>query len=213
MTMINKLTGRLLGVFVIGLVLAFPWARAQAAHEISGISGQTTFNLYAFPFNMNLPDGSSIHMWGFGDMDGSQQGGYNVPQYPAPTLIVNQGESITINLTNYVPRRNLAVVQEQLRGGRTTMPHLVQLLPHREARERALHQEGRHPARARLRVRLRVQHQCVRDRAVRDEVLNSVQYVFIALPDGTCLDTGCIAACIWFSQAEAREGLTSCQIR
>jgi FtsP/CotA-like multicopper oxidase with cupredoxin domain len=56
---------------------------------------------------MNLPEGSSLYMWGFGDMTGGagathpEGAGYNLPQYPAPTLIVTQGETVTINLTNY----------------------------------------------------------------------------------------------------------------
>ena len=38
-------------------------------------------------------------MWGFGDMDG--RAGTNLPQYPAPTLIVTEGQAVTINVTNW----------------------------------------------------------------------------------------------------------------
>jgi FtsP/CotA-like multicopper oxidase with cupredoxin domain len=105
MTNILKQPGRLIGVLFLGLALALPWARAQAAHDIRGITGPT-FNLYAFPFNMNLPEGSSLQMWGFGDVDAGagathpEGAGYNLPQYPGPTLIVTEGQTVTINLTN-----------------------------------------------------------------------------------------------------------------
>ena len=105
MTNILTQPGRLIGVLFLGLALALPWARAQAAHDIRGITGPT-FNLYAFPFNMNLPEGSSLQMWGFGDVDAGagathpEGAGYNLPQYPGPTLIVTEGQTITINLTN-----------------------------------------------------------------------------------------------------------------
>ncbi len=121
---IFKQPGRILGILALGLALVLPWTQSNAAHDIRGITGGGTtgtavFNLYAFPFNMNLPDGSSVHMWGFGDMDAganatfhllpdaggalvpTQQGaGFGAPQYPAPTLIVNQGDAVTINLQN-----------------------------------------------------------------------------------------------------------------
>ena len=108
--LINK-CGRLLSVSI--LLMALPWSQAIAQHEIRGIDGKVTgldeveFNLYAFPFNMNLPDGTSLHMWGFGDAEAgttathTEGGGYALPQYPAPTLIVNEGETVTINLANY----------------------------------------------------------------------------------------------------------------
>jgi FtsP/CotA-like multicopper oxidase with cupredoxin domain len=106
MTKIIKQTGRLMGVLILGLAsLAMPWAQAQAAHDIRGITGPT-FNLYAFVFNMNLPEGSSLQMWGFGDADDGAAAthpegeGYGLPQYPGPTLIVTEGETVTINLTN-----------------------------------------------------------------------------------------------------------------
>ena len=117
--------GRLLSALALGLALILPASMSQAAHDIRGITGNVTapgqveFNLYAFPFNMNLPEGSSIHMWGFGDADAGENAthpfdptveppdppkpyglGYGLPQYPAPTLIVNQGDQVTINLTN-----------------------------------------------------------------------------------------------------------------
>ena len=96
---------------ILGMLLTLTWTAAEAAHTIRGITGGTTagvatFNLYAFPFNMNLPDGSSMYMWGFGDQDAGVNAtdpagvGYGLPQYPAPTLIVNQGDVVTINLTN-----------------------------------------------------------------------------------------------------------------
>ncbi len=75
-----------------------------AEHDIRGIQGPT-FNLYAFPFNIDLPDGTSLHMWGFGDMTNGSTATHGdsmmLPQYPGPTLIVNQGDEVTINLTNY----------------------------------------------------------------------------------------------------------------
>jgi len=121
-------SGRLTCALGLGLALLLPVSMAQAAHDIRGITGNVTapgqveFNLYAFPFNMNLPEGSSIHMWGFGDADAGENAthpfdptveppdppkpyglGYGLPQYPAPTLIVNQGDQVTINLTNPNP--------------------------------------------------------------------------------------------------------------
>ena len=98
--------GRLLGTLVLGLGL-LPWASAQAqGHDIRGITGPT-FQLYAAPFNINLSEGSSLHMWGFGDLSQGagathpEGTGYYLPQYPGPTLIVTEGEQVTINLTNY----------------------------------------------------------------------------------------------------------------
>lgn len=104
-----KQPGRLMGVLMLGVASLLPWAQSQAAHDIRGITPQPggDFNLYAFPFNMNLPEGTSLRMWGFGDMNAGtgashpQGQGYALPQYPAPTLIVTEGESITINMTNY----------------------------------------------------------------------------------------------------------------
>jgi FtsP/CotA-like multicopper oxidase with cupredoxin domain len=98
--------GRLIGTLMLGLGL-LPWASAQAeGHDIRGITGPT-FQLYASPFNINLSEGSSLHMWGFGDLTQGTGAthtegiGYNLPQYPGPTLIVTEGEQVTINLTNY----------------------------------------------------------------------------------------------------------------
>jgi len=99
--------GRLIGTLLLGLGL-LPWASAQQAggHDIRGIRGPT-FNLYAAPFNINLSEGSSLHMWGFGDLGAGggathpEGSGYYLPQYPGPTMIVTEGQQVTINLTNY----------------------------------------------------------------------------------------------------------------
>ncbi|MDH4109076.1 MAG: multicopper oxidase domain-containing protein [Gammaproteobacteria bacterium] len=104
-----KTQNKLKGLHCLALALLLPWTAVLADHEVRGIypDGGTTFNLYAYPFYMNLPEGSSLYMWGFGDMNAGANAshpegdGYNLPQYPAPTLIVDQGSDITINLTNF----------------------------------------------------------------------------------------------------------------
>jgi len=112
MNLTYKNTGRLLSVFLMGLALALTWGQATAEHDIRGIADAdpatpgVTFNLYAFPFNINLPEGSSLQMWGFGDQDAgagathAEGEGYNLPQYPGPTLVVTEDQTVTINLTN-----------------------------------------------------------------------------------------------------------------
>jgi FtsP/CotA-like multicopper oxidase with cupredoxin domain len=97
---------RLWGVLLLGTAFALPWQPAQAAHDIRGITGPS-FQLYAYPFYMSLPEGTSLYMWGFGDQTGGGGAthpggeGYSLPQYPAPTLIVTEGDDVTIALTNY----------------------------------------------------------------------------------------------------------------
>ena len=60
--------------------------------EILGITGPT-FDLIVAPFHISTPDGARILVWGYGPLGG-------VPQYPGPTLIVNQGDPVQINITN-----------------------------------------------------------------------------------------------------------------
>ncbi|MCU7933387.1 MAG: multicopper oxidase domain-containing protein [Candidatus Thiodiazotropha sp. (ex Dulcina madagascariensis)] len=112
-----KQPGRLMSLLLLGLAGVLPWSLSQAAHDIRGITPVNgEFNLYAFPFNMNLPEGTSLHMWGFGDMSmgagATHPGGdgYALPQYPAPTLIVTEGEAVTINLINYGVPQPVSIV-------------------------------------------------------------------------------------------------------
>jgi hypothetical protein len=69
---------------------------AQADNSIKGISG-LTFDMTAKVDHISTADGGSVLLWGFADDAGSNGGR---AQYPAPTLIVNQGDTITINLKN-----------------------------------------------------------------------------------------------------------------
>jgi len=64
----------------------------DAQAKIDGLTG-TTFNVTAKANVIGTPDGGSFTFWGYAPNDG-------IAQYPGPTLIVNQGDTITINLTN-----------------------------------------------------------------------------------------------------------------
>jgi len=59
---------------------------------IPGITG-ATFNLRAKTGYISTADGGSYLMWGYAN-------GTGLMQYPGPTLIVNQGAVVTVNLTN-----------------------------------------------------------------------------------------------------------------
>lgn len=77
------------------LVSAVGTSRVQAAHThlVDGITGPT-FNLVAADGVISTPEGNSLYFWGYGT---------NGAQFSGPTLIVNQDDLVTVNLTNKLP--------------------------------------------------------------------------------------------------------------
>jgi FtsP/CotA-like multicopper oxidase with cupredoxin domain len=85
-------------------------AAAQAAAP--GITG-TTFNLTAQPAYISQPDGQTIYSWGYGCSSqptgfvpstiAPPAGGCPTMQIPGPTLVVTEGQTITVTLKNNLP--------------------------------------------------------------------------------------------------------------
>jgi FtsP/CotA-like multicopper oxidase with cupredoxin domain len=81
---------------------------AQAAAP--GITG-TTFNLTAQPAYLSQPDGQAIYSWGYGCAatyaptfaPANIPGTCSTMQVPGPTLIVTEGQTVTVTLTNNLP--------------------------------------------------------------------------------------------------------------
>jgi FtsP/CotA-like multicopper oxidase with cupredoxin domain len=100
--------GRLLHAAAVLVLL--PLALSTHA-AVPGISGPT-FNLQAAPGYTSQPDGTSIYTWGYGcngDPSGFlpstiQNPKCGVMQLPGPTLIVTAGASISVTLTNNLPK-------------------------------------------------------------------------------------------------------------
>ena len=74
-----------------------------------GITGPT-FNLTAQQAYINQPDGEAIYSWGYGCSSAPTgfsptMPGQNCPtmQVPGPTLIVTEGQAVTVNLINQLP--------------------------------------------------------------------------------------------------------------
>lgn len=83
--------------FVQVLIVALALVGGGALAAVDGISG-TTFNLTAKSDTITTGDGGSWLAWGYASDD---QGSFpGVMQYPGPTLIVKQGDTVTINLKN-----------------------------------------------------------------------------------------------------------------
>lgn len=74
------------------MALALGLASRVALAEIEGITN-TVINLTAKTSHITTPDANSILIWGYAN-------GSGVAQYPGPTIIVNQGATVTINLQN-----------------------------------------------------------------------------------------------------------------
>jgi len=70
-------------------------AAETAWAAIDGISGPV-FNLTAKADYISTADGGSLYSWGYANGNGAMQ-------YPGPTMIVNQGDTVTINLSNQLP--------------------------------------------------------------------------------------------------------------
>lgn len=93
------------------LVMAAVVSLAATAHAAApGITGPI-FNLTAQDSYLNQPDGSAVYSWGYG-CNGAPSGylpaaitnaSCNTMQVPGPTLIVTEGDLVTINLKNILP--------------------------------------------------------------------------------------------------------------
>ena len=86
-----KFSGFITAIAVV-TVLMFSTS-IQAA--IKGVSG-TNFGLSASEGYISVADGGSIYSWGYSD-------GINPMQLPGPTLIVTEGDTVTVTLTNNLP--------------------------------------------------------------------------------------------------------------
>ena len=95
------------------LVLAPMLAAALTATAYAAAPGITgpTFNLTAQSAFITQPDGTSIYSWGYG-CNGAPSGYApaaitstfcNPMQIPGPTLIVTEGQTVTVNLKNGLP--------------------------------------------------------------------------------------------------------------
>ena len=100
---------------VVAVTLSLAPAAFAAAPGISSTAGTAgTFNLTAQDAYLNQPDGEAVYSWGYGCVSGSSPTflpratfaftpSCNTMQVPGPTLIVTEGATVTINLTNNLP--------------------------------------------------------------------------------------------------------------
>lgn len=103
-------THLLLATMVAGALLLTPAANA-AAPGITGTGATATFNLVASPEYLTQPDGASVYSWGYGCDTGAPDfapsaipGAFcTTMQVPGPTLIVTEGQAVTVNLRNNLP--------------------------------------------------------------------------------------------------------------
>ena len=97
-------------LFLLALALLLTTA-ADAA--VPGIAG-TTFNLTAQPAYLSQPDGASVYSWGYGCTTAPGSAAFrpttltvnpfcNTMQVPGPTLIVTEGQSVSVTLRNSLP--------------------------------------------------------------------------------------------------------------
>jgi FtsP/CotA-like multicopper oxidase with cupredoxin domain len=110
MNHLNAKTRRVVIAMVALTVVTLLVGGVQAATP--GISA-TTFNLVAAPAYLTQPDGMAIYSWGYGCAAGftptfvpaafSSTGSCPTMQVPGPTLVVTEGQTITVTLTNDLP--------------------------------------------------------------------------------------------------------------
>jgi FtsP/CotA-like multicopper oxidase with cupredoxin domain len=105
---------KLLLALTLPLALLFTAPAHASAPGITGGNGATaTFHLTAQTAFLNQPDGSAVYSWGYGCDPNFSQPGFapatiagatcNSMQVPAPTLIVTEGQVVTVTLSNGLP--------------------------------------------------------------------------------------------------------------
>jgi len=107
------LSAMLLMAALVAVTLLVPVAANAATPGITGTTGTggTTFNLVANEAYITQPDGQGVYSWGYGCngapggfAPAAVRGGFcNTMQIPGPTLIVTEGTTVIVNLTNNLP--------------------------------------------------------------------------------------------------------------
>jgi FtsP/CotA-like multicopper oxidase with cupredoxin domain len=98
---------------LLAAMVAMAMLLAVSAYAAApGIQG-TSFNLVAAPAYLSQPDGQAVYSWGYGCDPVNQPAGFapaaiagpfcNTMQVPGPTLIVTEGQSVSVTLTNGLP--------------------------------------------------------------------------------------------------------------
>src|ERR1700746_114876 len=94
-------------VWIVATALFLSATAFAASPAITG----PTFNLTAHDAYVSQPDGAMVYSWGYG-CNGAPTGYApaaikstfcNTMQVPGPTLIVTEGQTVTVNLVNNLP--------------------------------------------------------------------------------------------------------------
>lgn len=91
----KQLTSKLPHMVDVALALLLLAVTGTAWATIDGVPGPT-FNFTAKADYVSSADGNTHYSWGYALNGGTMQ-------YPGPTMIVNQGDVVTVNLTNTLP--------------------------------------------------------------------------------------------------------------
>src|ERR1700751_3051914 len=106
-------------ILILAVMMAIPLLLTPASFAAApGISAGTgaavTFALTAQDSYLNQPDGEAVYSWGYGCASGfsptflpaaipAPSGGCPTMQVPGPTLIVTEGQAVTVTLLNGLP--------------------------------------------------------------------------------------------------------------
>jgi FtsP/CotA-like multicopper oxidase with cupredoxin domain len=121
-TTITKKATSMKRLLPLATAAALSWAGLAegAAPGISSTTGApATFNLDAAPAYLNQPDGNQVYSWGYGctasttvtpnpsfvpaAIGVTQGASCSTMQVPGPTLVVTEGQTVTVTLTNNLP--------------------------------------------------------------------------------------------------------------
>ncbi len=114
------------GVFINIMFVAAAPPKATASATLPATTctstGPTsrTCDLWATTGNVTMPDGQLVNIWGYVD----SAAGLGAAQLPGPALIVNEGEEVTVNLTNDLSENTSIYFQ-----GIDMMPDLTGVAP------------------------------------------------------------------------------------
>jgi len=104
---------RLLPLGLVAICTLVATSAYAAAPGISGVAATPAFDLIAAPAYITQPDGQSVYSWGYGcntqpssfvpSAITAPTAGCPTMQIPGPTLVVTEGDTVTVTLHNGLP--------------------------------------------------------------------------------------------------------------